>query len=111
MNVEPIVEWLDAGAPPTQRPQDVLFQLCHRLRDQGVLLHRVAAFVRTLHPNVAGRGFIWHQPQDLVEIVTAEIGIQDTEQYQKSPVRVVFTLSPRFAPEPEMPRFSPPPKP
>jgi adenylate cyclase len=91
VNVEPIVDWLEQGAPPAQRPQEVLLQLCHRLRDQGLSLHRVAVFVRTLHPNVAGRGFIWTERSDAVEITSAPIGIQDTEQYLKSPVRVVYT--------------------
>lgn len=90
IDITPIQEWLDAGAPPTQGPQEVLKHLCRRLVDLGLPLHRVAVFVRTLHPNVAGRAFIWHQPQDLVEIVTAEVGIQKTEQWQRSPVRVVF---------------------
>jgi adenylate cyclase len=91
MNVTPIVDWLDEGAPPTQRPQDVLLHLCHRLLDAGMPLYRVAVFVRTLHPNVAGRGFVWHEPTNVVEIVTAPVGIQDTEQYLRSPLRIVFT--------------------
>lgn len=91
IDTAPITEWLDHGAAPATMPQEVLKLLCHRLVAQGIPLHRVAVFVRTLHPNVAGRGFIWHEPQNIVEIVTAELGIQDTEQYQKSPVRVVFT--------------------
>jgi adenylate cyclase len=91
LNVEPIVEWLDEGAPPTQRPQDLLQQLCHRLLDVGIPLFRVAVFVRTLHPNVGGRGFIWHEASNTVEIVTAPVGIQDTEQYLKSPLKIVFT--------------------
>ncbi len=91
LDTSSVREWLDAGAQPAQRPQDVLQHLCRRLVDLGMPLYRVAVFVRTLHPNVAGRGFIWHEAQDAVEIVTAEIGIQDTEQYLKSPVRVVFT--------------------
>src|SRR5207302_5373520 len=65
--------------------------LCRRLLDLGIPLYRVAVFVRTLHPNVAGRGFIWHEPTNLVEITTAPIGIQDTEQYLRSPIRIVFT--------------------
>src|SRR5258708_31311972 len=91
LSVEPIVEWLDEGAPPTQRPQDLLQQLCHRLLDVGIPLFRVAVFVRTLHPNVAGRGFIWHEASNTVEIVTAPVGIQDTEQYLRSPLKIVFT--------------------
>jgi adenylate cyclase len=54
-------------------------------------LHRVAVFVRTLHPNVAGRGFIWTERSNLVEITSAPIGIEITDQYLKSPIRVVYT--------------------
>jgi adenylate cyclase len=91
MDVGPIVDWLDSGAAPAQRPQDVLQQLCRRLLDQGIPLYRVAVFVRTLHPNVAGRGFIWTEPRNTVEITSVPVGIQNTEQYQRSPIRVVFT--------------------
>jgi len=90
IDTNPIHEWLDAGAPPAQGPQEVLKHLGRRLVELGLPLYRVAVFVRTLHPNVAGRAFIWHQPQDLVEIMTAEIGITETEQWRRSPVRVVF---------------------
>jgi adenylate cyclase len=90
VNIESIVAWLDEGAPPAQRPQDVLQQLCHRLIDQGIPLYRVAVFVRTLHPNVLGRGFIWHEKSNTVEVTTAALGMEESEQYLKSPVRVVF---------------------
>ena len=85
LDLAPIIEWLDAGAAPARRSQEVLQHLCQRLVGGGIALHRVAVFVRTLHPNVAGRAFIWHAANNLVEIVTAALGIQDTEQYQKSP--------------------------
>jgi adenylate cyclase len=91
LNLQAITDWLDAGAPPAQTPQEVLLRLCHRLRDAGMPLYRVAVFVRTLHPNVAGRGFIWNEARDAVEVTTAPIGIQEEEIYLKSPVRVVFT--------------------
>jgi adenylate cyclase len=91
LDLQPIADWLDGGAVPAQTPQDVLRRLCHRLRDAGIPLYRVAVFVRTLHPNVAGRAFIWNERTDLVEISDAPIGIQDTELYLTSPVRVVFT--------------------
>ena len=90
MNVESIVAWLDEGAPPAQRPQDVLQQFCLRLIDLGISLYRVAVFVRTLHPNVLGRGFIWNEPTNVVEVITAPLEMQESEQYLKSPVRVVF---------------------
>ena len=91
LNLQPIVDWLDAGAPPARSPQEVLLRLCHRLREAGVPLYRVAVFVRTLHPNALGRSFIWSEPRDTVEIGTASNSIQEEEVYLKSPVRVVFT--------------------
>jgi len=91
LNLQSITQWLDAGAPPAQGPQEVLLRLCHRLVQAGLPLYRVAVFVRTLHPNVAGRGFIWNESRDLVEVVTAPIHMQEEEIYLRSPVRVVFT--------------------
>lgn len=90
LNVKPIVDWLDRGAPGASTPQDLLRRFAHRLIEAGVGLYRVALFVRTLHPNVLGRGFIWHGDRDLVEIFEAKHGIQEEEIYLKSPVRAVF---------------------
>ncbi|HEX9395464.1 MAG TPA: adenylate/guanylate cyclase domain-containing protein [Burkholderiales bacterium] len=91
LSVQPIVEWLDHGAAPARAPQDVLLHLAHRMLERGISLYRVAVFVRTLHPNVAGRAFIWNADRDLVEVTSAEYGIQDTDQFLQSPVRVVYT--------------------
>jgi adenylate cyclase len=91
LDLRPITAWLDGGALPAQTPQEVLLRLCHRLRDAGIPLYRVAVFVRTLHPNVSGRAFIWNQTKDAVEVTSAPIGIQEDEIYLKSPVHVVFT--------------------
>ena len=91
LNVQPIVDWLDSGAPPARLPQDVLLHLAHRMGGIGISLYRVGVFVRTLHPNVAGRAFIWNADRDQVEVNSAEHGIQDTEQFLRSPVRVVYT--------------------
>ena len=91
LDVQSVVDWLDSGAPPARLPNEVLLHLCRRLVERGVSLYRVAVFVRTLHPNVAGRGFIWNEAKDAVEVTTAPIGIQEEEIYLKSPVRIVFT--------------------
>ena len=91
LNVRPIGDWLDDGAPPARLPQDVLLHLARRMGGIGISLYRVAVFVRTLHPNVAGRAFVWNADRDQVEMTSAEHGIQDTEQFLRSPVRVVYT--------------------
>jgi adenylate cyclase len=87
--VEAVVEWLVDGARSARQPQDVLTQLCARLLACGLPLHRVAVFVRTLHPNVMGRRFLWRRGEGVV-VTEAEYGITDTDTYLRSPVPVVF---------------------
>ncbi len=90
MNVRPIIDWLVAGAPPARMPQDVMLEFCHRVRAQGIALYRAAVFVRTLHPNVLGRSFIWQEGRDTVEVGEAAYDLLESDQFLKSPVRVVF---------------------
>ena len=92
VNVRPVIDWLVAGAPPAmQPPEDVLLHLCHRLQAAGLPLYRVGVFVRTLHPNMLGRGFVWHETTDKVEIREAAYDFLKSDQYLQSPIRAIFT--------------------
>jgi adenylate cyclase len=90
LNVRPVYEWLVAGAAPARMPGDVLLEFCHRVCAQGIALYRAAVFVRTLHPNVLGRSFIWQEERDTVETGEAAYDLLDSEQFQKSPIRILF---------------------
>ncbi len=90
LNVQPVIDWLVEGAPPARLPQDVLLALCRRLVDQGLPLYRAGVFVRTLHPNVLGRSFVWQADRDAVEINEAAYDLLESEVFLQSPVRVVF---------------------
>jgi adenylate cyclase len=90
LNVQPVLDWLDAGAPPARASAEVLQHLCRRLVDQGLDLYRVAVFVRTLHPNVLGRGFIWIRGRDEIEVVAAAHDFRASPLYLRSPMRLVF---------------------
>ncbi len=90
LNVQPVIDWLVEGAPPARLPQDVLLELCRRLVARGMPLYRGAAYVRTLHPNVLGRGFVWQADRDAVEIAEADYGMLESEEFLKSPIRVLF---------------------
>ena len=86
-----IVDWLADGAPTVDQPQDLLAELCERLTGCGVPLAQAAAYVRTLHPSVMGRRFLW-RAGEAVQIREAAYSITDTADYQKSPiVQVVRT--------------------
>ena len=52
-------DWLIAGAPGALTSPEVLAGTCERLVAVGVPIARAEAYVRTLHPVVAGRAFEW----------------------------------------------------
>jgi len=91
LNADPVASWLDAGAPGAREPQQVLDQMCRRMVAQGVALVRVAVFVRTLHPNVAGRGFFWREDRPQVEVDSADHSWFGSEEHLKSPIYAVWT--------------------
>ena len=91
LNVQPLIDWLADGAPPARLPHHVMQETCRRMLAAGLPLHRVGIFVRTLHPNVLGRGFIWQAEKDAVEVNEAPYEMLESEVFLKSPIRVVFT--------------------
>jgi adenylate cyclase len=58
-------DWLLDGAPGARTPVDVVARLAPELVAAGIPIHRVEAFVRTLHPSVVGRSFHWSRDSAL----------------------------------------------
>lgn len=52
-------EWLVDGAPGAVDAAEVISRFSEGLLAEGIPLARSAAFVRTLHPHILGRGFNW----------------------------------------------------
>jgi adenylate cyclase len=88
-NIRAISDWLIDGARSAPLPQDVLSQLCDRLVACGLPLWRVAVFVRTLHPQVMGRRFVWHPGSD-VETSEAPYELLETAEFRDSPITRVY---------------------
>jgi len=86
VDVQSVIDWLIEGAPGAPLSQDILLYLVRRLSDCGLPLHRAAVFVTTLHPNVMGRAFYWHEAKPEIEIGEAPYAILDSEEYKQSPV-------------------------
>ena len=55
----------------------------------GLPLWRVGVFVRTLHPEIYGRNFIW-KPGSEVELGTVDFGILEFPDFHNSPLKIVF---------------------
>lgn len=87
--VQSVVDWMVDGARTVGAPQDVLAELCDRLAAYGLPLHRVAVFVRTLHPDIMGRRFLW-RPGQTVEVSARSHDLLGTDTYRRSPMPVVF---------------------
>src|SRR6185437_15680618 len=85
-----VVEWLNDGARSAPLPDQVLAQMCERLLLCGIPLWRVAVFVRTLHPEVMGRRFLWQSGQE-VQVREGSFDVLDTAEYQNSPFAAVLT--------------------
>jgi adenylate cyclase len=88
-DVRSVVDWLIQGAPTACRPQDVVAELCARLLACGLPLHRVAAFVTTLHPDLMGRRFLWRTGEGVV-VTEGDYSMRETDTYRRSPVPIVF---------------------
>jgi adenylate cyclase len=89
-----VVEWLIDGARSAPRAEDVMQELCDRLSACDIPLWRAAVFVRTLHPYVTGRRFLW---QAGARVAVGELPFEElaTSKYRDSPVvRVYATAAP-----------------
>ena len=88
IEVAALSEWLVDGAPGAASSAAVLQRIGDELVAGGVRLARAAAFVRTLHPSVMGRRFLWRRGA-AVEVRDAPHSMLPSEEYVKSPVYVV----------------------
>ena len=88
-DIRPIVDWLVDGARSTMQAHEVLAELCERLVGCGIPLWRVAVFVRTLHPHIMGRRFVWRPGAD-VEVSDAPFDLLESAEFRGSPVAKVY---------------------
>jgi adenylate cyclase len=89
IEVRKIADWLINGAPSAASGPQMMAQTCEWLIRAGVPLWRVGVFVRTLHPDIFGRNFVW-KPGAEVEVGTVDFGIQDSAGFHTSPLAIVF---------------------
>jgi adenylate cyclase len=87
-----VIDWLLGRVPPAPAsPEEALRHLCKGLVSCGIALYRVGVFVRTLHPNVAGRAFFWREDRAGVEVDSADHAWFRSEDHLRSPIHAVWT--------------------
>ncbi|MBR1251038.1 adenylate/guanylate cyclase domain-containing protein [Bradyrhizobium sp. AUGA SZCCT0169] len=88
--LQKLKDWLVDGARSAANPALAMAEVCEGLVKAGIPLWRVGVFIRTLHPDIFGRNFIWKAGAE-VEVGTVDFGIQDTPGFHTSPLSIVFT--------------------
>ncbi|MBI3699640.1 MAG: adenylate/guanylate cyclase domain-containing protein [Afipia sp.] len=84
-----VAGWLTNGARSAQQVDLFMAETCERIAACGVPLCRVGVFVRTLHPSMLGRNFIW-RPGEAVKIGAMAHGDELDEEFLLSPLYKVF---------------------
>ena len=64
--------------------------MCPSLAAAGVPIERAEAFVRTLHPHIAGRSFTWRIGQPKVEVTERTYAYLQSDAIQKGALMPVF---------------------
>src|SRR5580658_8810667 len=82
-------DWLIDGARTAPGSGQLMSELCERLVTAGLPLWRVGVFVRTLHPEIVGRNFIWRPGAEVV-VGTVNFEMLDSPEYRNSPLAIVF---------------------
>jgi adenylate cyclase len=88
-SIDELVDWLIDGAPGARDASEVVTRIGSVLHDGHAKVERIAAFVTTLHPTVAGRSFCW-EPETGTVVGEAPHGMFHTATFLNSPVSEVF---------------------
>lgn len=88
-DLQKLTDWLIDGARSAASPTHMMAETCERLVAAGLPLWRVGVFIRTLHPDIFGRNFIW-RPGAEVEIGSVDFHVLESPEFQSSPLIIVF---------------------
>jgi adenylate cyclase len=90
-----VVDWLMDGARSTPLAQEVLSEICRRLTAGGLPLWRAVVFVRTLHPQIVGRRFVW-RPDTGTVVSDGTFDLLDRDEFRNSPMTYVTATGQAF---------------
>jgi adenylate cyclase len=87
--LQKLTEWLVDGARSAPNPPQMMTETCERMVATGLPLWRVGVFVRTLHPDVVGRNFVWRPGAEIVA-GTANYEALESDEFRNNPLAIVF---------------------
>ena len=87
--LQKLTDWLMDAARSAPTPTALLAQTCERLVAAGVPLWRGAAFVKTLHPDMLGRSFVWRPGAEVV-VGSADFDLPESPEFIRSPLAILY---------------------
>jgi len=81
--LQELTDWLIDGARSGGTSPRLMAEICERLVQAGLPLWRCGIFVRTLHPDIYGRNFVW-RPGHEVEVGTVDYKITESPGFHSS---------------------------
>ena len=88
--LQKIIDWLIDGARSAPSPPQIMVETGERLVRAGLPLWRVGVFVRTLHPDIFGRSFVWRRGAEVV-MGSANFDVRYLDEYRSSPRSVLHS--------------------
>ncbi|MEZ2221734.1 adenylate/guanylate cyclase domain-containing protein [Rhizobium sp. RCC_161_2] len=85
-----ILDWLIQDTREERFIDNILVDLCERLRAAGVPVGRATLHFRTLHPQWLGARILWRKGLEEADIATFSHGIEKTQQFLSSPLNEIF---------------------
>lgn len=85
--IDELFDWLLDGVPGVTGPLDVADRLAKDILAAGIPITRLGVFVTTLHPNVAGRAFIWEEGKE-TRVSQQTRNVRASADYTASPIKV-----------------------
>jgi adenylate cyclase len=87
--IQSVIDWLADGGRSAPQVDLFMSETCERLIDCGIPLSRVGVFVRTLHPSMLGRNFVWRRGKG-VSVGAISHGDEREDFFLTSPLAIVF---------------------
>lgn len=84
-----LIDWLMRKAWLCQDPVELTRQLGNRLVSDGIPVSRLNVTIWSLHPQIAGRAYVWRRDSDDVRVDSARHENLMNEEFVNSPVRYV----------------------
>ncbi|MEF0943829.1 adenylate/guanylate cyclase domain-containing protein [Rhizobium sp. BR 362] len=85
-----ILDWLMHDTRNERFIDNILVDLCVRLRAAGIPVGRATMHFRTLHPQWLGARILWRTGLEEASISTFSYGVETTPQFLASPINEIF---------------------